>query len=253
MPSIQENKQIWETNYDWSRGGDEWSGCWGSPRAQWVGCLLPRIFPFLGGRILEIGPGYGRWTQFLKAHCESLVGIDLAPSCVEQCEQRFRDCGNLEFKFNDGLRFPMVDDASIDFAFSFDSLVHAESDVLSSYVSELARVLKPGGVAFIHHSNLGAMRPLWWNKLKSRIYRMSFDRHARASSMSADKMREFVDRSGMWCLQQELIPWMTGWPMLLDCMSTIINSRAKECVVIENHRFREEAAAIQRISSYISS
>ena len=253
MPSIEENKQIWETTYDWSRRGDEWSGCWGSPRAQWLGCLLPRVFPFLGGRILEIGPGYGRWTQFLEAHCESLIGIDLAPSCVEQCEQRFRDCGNLAFKLNDGLRFPMVDDASIDFAFSFDSLVHAESDVLSSYVSELARVLKPGGVAFIHHSNLGAMRPLWWNKLKSRIYRMSFDRHARASSMSADKMREFVDRSGMWCLQQELIPWMTGWPMLLDCMSTIINSPAKECIVIENHRFREEAAAIQRISSYISS
>ena len=69
MPSIEENKQIWETNYDWSRGGDEWSGCWGSPRAQWVGCLLPRIFPFLGGRIVEIefqdtddGPNFSRPT-----------------------------------------------------------------------------------------------------------------------------------------------------------------------------------------------
>jgi ubiquinone/menaquinone biosynthesis C-methylase UbiE len=253
MPSIDENKQIWDTAYDWSRSGDEWSGCWGSPRAQWEGCLLPRIFPFLGGRILEIGPGRGRWTQFVQAHCESLIGIDLAPSCVEQCKQRFKDYANLDFKVNDGLMLPMVDDASIDFAFSFDSLVHAESDAVSSYVSELARVLKPCGVAFIHHSNLGAFRPLWWNKLKSRMSRMSFDRHARASSMSADKMRGFVGRSGMWCMQQELIPWMTGWPMLLDCMSTIINTSGKECVVIENHRFREEAAAIKRISSYLSS
>jgi ubiquinone/menaquinone biosynthesis C-methylase UbiE len=254
MPSIDENKQTWDTAYDWPQAGDEWSGSWGSPRAQWEGCLLPRIFPFLRGRILEIAPGRGRWTQFLQAHCASLIGIDLAPSCVEHCKQRFRDDANLEFKVNDGLMLPMVDDASIDFAFSFDSLVHAESDAVSSYVSELARVLKPGGVAFIHHSNLGAIRRLlWWSKVKCRMSGMSFDRHGRASSMSADKMREFADRSGMSCLHQELVPWEQSWPMLLDCMSTIVNRSGKECVVIENHRFMEEAAAIKRISSYMSS
>jgi hypothetical protein len=52
----------------------------------------------------------------------------------------------------------MIENGSIDFAFSFDSLVHAESDVMSSYAHELARVLKPGGVAFLHHSNLDAVR-----------------------------------------------------------------------------------------------
>jgi SAM-dependent methyltransferase len=147
----------------------------------------------------------------------------------------------------------MVDDASIDFAFSFDSLVHAESDAVSSYVSELARVLKPGGVAFIHHSNLGAIRRLLWTKVKCRMSGTSLDLHGRASSMSADKMRAFAERSGMSCLQQELAPWEQSWPMLLDCMSTIVNRSGKECVVIENHRFMEEAAAIKRISSYMSS
>jgi ubiquinone/menaquinone biosynthesis C-methylase UbiE len=147
---------------------------------------------------------------------------------------------------------PIVDDASIDFAFSFDSLVHAESDVVSSYVSELARVLKPGGVAFIHHSNLGTIRRLLWNKAKCRMFGIPFDQHGRASSMSADKMREFAERSGMWCLQQELVPWGKGWQMLLDCMSTIINRSGKECLVIENHRFMEEAATIKRISSISS-
>jgi SAM-dependent methyltransferase len=251
MPSIDENKQSWDTAYDWPQAGDEWSASWGSPRAQWEGCILPRIFPFLRGRILEIAPGHGRWTQFLLAQCASLIGIDLAPSCVEHCKKRFRDYANLEFKVNDGLMLPMVDDASIDFAFSFDSLVHAESDAVSSYVSELARVLKPGGVAFIHHSNFGAIRRslLLWNKVKRRMFGIPFDRHWRASSMSADKMREFAERSGMSCLQQEIVPWGNG-PTLIDCMSTIINRSGKECVVIENHRFMEEAAAIKRISSY---
>lgn len=50
----------------------------------------------------------------------------------------------------------MVADSSVDFAFSFDSLVYVEAEVLKGYLTELARVLKPDGVAFLHHSNLGA-------------------------------------------------------------------------------------------------
>jgi len=245
MASIDENKRIWDTTHDWSQAGDEWSATWGSPRAQWEGCILPRIFPFLRGRILEIGPGYGRWTQFLQAECASLIGIDLTQSCVEHCKRRFVGYANLDFKVNDGFTLPMLDDASIDFAFSFDSLVHAEADVVSSYVSELARVLKPSGVGFIHHSNLGAMRLslLFWNKAKHR------DKwHLRAPSMSADKMRKFAERSGVSCLQQEIVPW-GNMSKLIDCMSTIINRSGTECVIIKNHRFMEEAAAIKRISS----
>ena len=156
MPSVSKNEQLW-VDHHWSQAGDEWSEWWGTARTQWVGCLLPRVFPFLNGRILEIAPGYGRWTQFLQAHCTSLIGIDLTPACVERCTERFAQNPNLEFRVNDGLTFPMVENGSVDFAFSFDSLVHAESDVLASYAKELARVLKPGGVAFIHHSNLEAV------------------------------------------------------------------------------------------------
>ena len=155
MPTIGENKETWDITYDWPQAGDEWSATWGSPVAQWQGCLLPRIFPFLRGRILEIAPGRGRWTQFLRTHCSSLVGIDLAPSCIAHCQDRFKGDANLEFRANDGLLLPMVEDASIDFVFSFDSLVHVEADAISSYVGELARVLKPGRAAFIHHSNYG--------------------------------------------------------------------------------------------------
>jgi len=66
--------------------------------------------------------------------------------------------------------------------------------------------------------------------------------------MSAKLMREFAERVGMSCAQQELIPWGTGYPVLMDCMSTIINSPNRLCVIIENRRFMEEAATIRRIS-----
>jgi len=103
---------------------------------------------FLSGRILEIAPGYGRWTQFLQTHYASLIGIDLARSCVDYCHKRFANYPNLEFKVNEGLTLPMIENRSIDFAFSFDSLVHAEADVISSYVNELARVLRHRGESF---------------------------------------------------------------------------------------------------------
>jgi SAM-dependent methyltransferase len=250
MASISENGQYWNRADAWLREGDEWSEDWGTAQAQWVGCLLPRVFPFLKGRILEIAPGRGRWTQFLRPYCSSLIGIDLARSCVERCAERFGHHSKLEFKVNDGLTFPMIENGSIDFAFSFDSLVHAESDVMSSYADELARVLKPGGVAFLHHSNLDAVRRRSVvDKVKRRLSRVPLSWHGRALSMSAEKMRTFVERAGMMCVQQEIIPWGTGWPLMTDCMSTIVNTPGNRCHVVRNPRFTEETAAIKRISS----
>ncbi|MFZ0680588.1 class I SAM-dependent methyltransferase [Candidatus Binatus sp.] len=252
MATISENKLMWDGAHDWSKSGDEWSEPWGTAQAQWVGCLLPRVFPFLKGRMLEIGSGHGRWTQFLQGRCSSLIGIDLVPTCIERCTQRFAQDRNLEFHVNDGLTFPMVENESIDFAFSFDSLVHAESDVMRSYTKELARVLKPGAVAFLHHSNLAAVHQSvlfkpW--RVKLRLSRVPYyNLHWRAASMSAEKLRGFVQESGMSCVQQEMVPWGTSsW--MTDCLSTIINSPSIQCRVIGNPRFMEEAAAIKRISS----
>jgi hypothetical protein len=63
--------------------------------------------------------------------------------------------------------------------------------------------------------------------------------------MSAEKMRTFVEGAGMSCAQQELVPWGTGWPLMIDCMSTIVNAPGHQCYVIRNARFMEEAAAIK--------
>jgi len=263
MPTVDENIRKWETSYAWPEDGDEWSEYWGTAQAQWFGCLLPRVFPFLKGRILEIAPGHGRWTQFLQAHCDSLIGIDLTPACIERCSERFARNPNLEFKVNDGLAFPMIENGSIDFAFSFDSLVHAESDVLSSYAHELARVLKPGGVAFIHHSNLDAVRrssvSYAARSARMRLSRVPFiTPYWRAASMSAKKMRAFVKDAGMTCIQQEIIPWgppffqtrrRSYWLWMTDCMSTIVNKPGNQCHVFRNPLFLEEAAAVKRISS----
>jgi SAM-dependent methyltransferase len=212
--NISTNRSFW-ASYPWPQDGDEWSGAFGGTRAMWDTIVHPRIGAFTPtGSILEIAPGHGRCTQFLLGLCERLTIVDLVPECVEACRRRFGERPGLTYAVNDGSTLPMAPDASIDFAFSWDSLVHVERDVMRSYVQELGRVLAPGGYAFLHHSNLGAYpdRPshLHWER----------DLHGRGATMSAAALRESCAGAGLQCVVQELIPWgSTG--LFIDAFSII--------------------------------
>jgi ubiquinone/menaquinone biosynthesis C-methylase UbiE len=41
----------------------------------------------------------------------------------------------------------------VTFIYCFDSTVHFDSDVVRAYLAEFARVVRPGGKIFCHHSN----------------------------------------------------------------------------------------------------
>src|SRR6266536_1218422 len=76
--------------YDWKEAGEEWSASWGSSSAQWFGSILPRIHDCLPTRtILEIAPGFGRWTHYLKDYCEELSIVDRSSECIEACLREF--------------------------------------------------------------------------------------------------------------------------------------------------------------------
>src|ERR1039458_6297593 len=63
MPDIASERQEYDNNYQWPEGGHEWSWPWGSAADQWVTTIYRRIFRLLPTRaILEIAPGFGRWT-----------------------------------------------------------------------------------------------------------------------------------------------------------------------------------------------
>lgn len=65
MVDIETNRELWGNNYSWDRYGDEWSDAWGGEDIQWYGTLLPRIQQFVPvARILEIAPGFGRWSKY---------------------------------------------------------------------------------------------------------------------------------------------------------------------------------------------
>ena len=236
MPSIDENFEFWN-NYDWRDGGDEWSEVWGTTENLWLGSLLPRIRSYIPvPRILEIAPGFGRITHFLKDYCDELVIVDLTQRCVDACRKRFAEETKIVYQINDGKSLPEVRSHSIDFAFSFDSLVHVEIDVIVAYLTEFARVLSADGIAFIHHSNIAVYRDSSTNGLT-----IAND-HWRGSSVSAEIVRTVSAEVGLSCIRQEVVNW--GVPHLTDCFSTFTPAGSRheaQFDLIENPNFMDEA------------
>src|ERR1700682_5289816 len=103
MPTVDENANVWRSAEPWETGGDQWSGGWGGPDRQWWWSLRPRIGNLLPATtVLEMAPGYGRWTTFLKDRCDRLIIVDLAERCIEACRSRFADETHIEYHVNDG-------------------------------------------------------------------------------------------------------------------------------------------------------
>jgi hypothetical protein len=228
MPSVDENLRNWTADWDWTREGDEWSEWWGGTRALWWGAVFPRIHSMVPtGTILEIAPGYGRCTQFLKDLGEQLVLVDMTDSCIEHCRERFGADDSISFHVNDGRSLEMVPDGTVDFVFSFDSLVHVDPGVIGGYLGQLAAKLTPDGVGFIHHSNAGSLKTVsaLSRHLPPRVYEQLRRRGValnltawRDGEMSAALFREQCARSGLSCIGQELISWEHGG-YLLDSFS----------------------------------
>ena len=245
MANIEHNRRLWNDDFDWSQKGEPWSTAWGGSGPHWRFSVFPRITRFFPTvTLLEIAPGFGRWTHWLRPHCQRLVGIDVSAKCVEACRARFSgDCG-AEFHVNDGRSLQAVEDGSVDFVFSYDSLVHAEADVLEAYLRELARKLKPEGGGFIHHSNLGEA------VAEGRSVPQD---HGRASSMTAKLFERFAQAAGLRCVSQEIVAW--GGSLGIDCLSVVVcagSPFARPNRVLRNDEFMREAAYIRRLSALYS-
>ena len=244
MADVEHNKKLWGEDYDWKGHGDEWSELWGGSDVQWYGSILPRIQQFLpAGNVLEIAPGFGRWTQWLRQLADDLVVVDLSEKCIEFCRKRFAGENHISYFVNDGTSLEMIRDQSLDFVFSYDSLVHAEVDVMREYVCQLAKKLAPNGVTFIHHSNIGVYKSRMTELLSKE------SDYGRAFSVTAENVREMVNREGLACLSQEIFNW--GGELSTDCITVFSCNRSiwdRPCVTLTNDAFMEEAAKLKQIS-----
>jgi hypothetical protein len=243
MPDLEWNRKAWNDPGQWLDGGDSWSDGWGGPRAQWYGAIFPRIARWLPvARLLEIAPGAGRWTQFLFGQTTEYFGVDYSQICVEQCRRRFSGFNKAHFIQNDGRSLDGVPDGSIDFAFSFDSLVHAEQDVVGHYCEQINKKLSPSGVAFVHHSNA---------RMGVDNVEILYPQRGRAISVSSSLVKEAIEKTGGRVLIQEEVNWQSQ--KRIDCMTTFCRNTSYthlDYKLIENDDFMAEMNLIRASLSH---
>jgi SAM-dependent methyltransferase len=240
--------------YEWIAAGEEWSEPWGGSEPQWFGSILPRLHAFLpANAILEIASGFGRWSNYLKHHCRQLHLVDPAADCVEACRSRFAANPHVSCYINDGRGLEMIPNGSIDFVFSFDSLVHVQREILEAYLAQLTEKLTKEGRGFIHHSNLGEYASSITRRARKLVSKGKIvgSDHQRDPEMTARLFRQLCEQHGLKCLSQELLNWRGR--RLIDCFSTIARKDSKWQAVsgpFRNPNFMLEADLIRRRSRH---
>jgi SAM-dependent methyltransferase len=98
-------------------------------------------------RVLEIGCGAGRVTRALSGLFGEVYGVDISGEMVRQAKAALADRPNAHIFQNNGKDLAVLGDIVFDFAFSSIVFQHIPSrDVIESYVREVNRLLRPGGL-----------------------------------------------------------------------------------------------------------
>jgi SAM-dependent methyltransferase len=114
--------------------------------------LLIRYAEELGGRVLELGCGAGRLTQYLAARGGDVLGIDVSPRMVAHCRTRFPE---LSFEVGDLAELAAFPDASRDVVVAaYNVLGVLDHDERLAVLRSLRRVLAPGGLLLFSAHNL---------------------------------------------------------------------------------------------------
>ncbi len=155
---------------------------------------------------VDLATGQGRNSEKLKEVANKLFLLDYQAGNIDICKERFAANSNFQFSTNNGYDLRPVPDQWATFVYCFDAMVHFDSDVVRAYLADLTRVLRPGCLAFFHHSNYLAT-DTWYNNPHSRNF------------MSAELFRHYAQKEGLEVIHQEKLDW--GEEKELDCFSMI--------------------------------
>jgi SAM-dependent methyltransferase len=145
--TMQDRAQMDTAYQAWN---DQWQSETG--RAAWLQADpdVAAVVPLLRSRgaktALDLGCGVGRHACFLAGAGLEVQAMDASASGLDYAAQQARDLG-LAVTFRDGLMTELpYPDGSFDFVLSFNVIYHGDGGVVSQAISEIHRVLKPGGI-----------------------------------------------------------------------------------------------------------
>jgi SAM-dependent methyltransferase len=95
------------------------------------------------GLTVDLGCGPGHVARYLREQGAQVLGIDLSPEMVREAARRIPE---VEFRVGD-MRALDLPDSSLAGVVAFYSLIHLEDSEIPPALSEIRRVLGPGGLA----------------------------------------------------------------------------------------------------------
>lgn len=182
---------------------------------QWNNIIYPIIKDFDFTEIVDLACGHGRNTEYLSRLSNNIHLVDINQSCIDACRDRFKlsyDTVRFHYHLTDGNHMRMIESDTITLVYSWDSMVHFDKLIVKDYLFEVSRILKNGGIAFLHHSNYGEFAPDsdWAKNAGTR------------SDMSARLMRDYAENAALEVVDQKLQGRAEGWGQdELDCVSIL--------------------------------
>jgi len=164
---------------------DEFVGDPATARAE-----LEGLFGRLGadpraGICVEVGCGPGRMTGVLAERFDRVVAVDVSEGMLERARSAVT-ASNVDFRLVAGDRLETVEDVIADTLVCYLVLQHLPArQIVHDYLCEFARVLSPGGSAFVQ-------LPVMDDGIRPRMWRLA---RTVAVPVSAVFRREVTDRA----------------------------------------------------------
>ena len=184
---------------------------------QWDETIWPVIRDFDFSVTLDFACGHGRNTALLARHAKHIYAVDANPRAVEAATRRFagfdRKACSIEVILNSGRDLKAIPTGVVSTLYSFDSVVHFEKRLIEIYMPEFARVMRPGGRAFIHHSNFGRISD-----------NADFKAHPGwRSNVEKDWFARCCWSCNLWPVRQIPLDWWVGPGSVyeLDCLTVM--------------------------------
>lgn len=105
--------------------------------------------------VLDIGCGAGHGSNLLSKKYKHVCGVDISEDAIRYAKENWSQ-GNIEFKVGSALEIPFTDNY-FDVVAAFEVFEHL--DDWRKFLSEIKRVLKPGGMVYISTPNKDLYSP----------------------------------------------------------------------------------------------
>jgi len=137
-------------------------------------------------RVVEIGCGVGRLTREIAARAALVEAIDVSERMLALAREHNPGLGNVNWLLGDGESLRPVEDGSADLCLSHVVFQHIPDPAITlSYVREMGRVLRPGGLSAFQVSNQPAIHAVDSSKRWSSLVRSWLGRGPRGQDHPA--------------------------------------------------------------------